>query len=120
VEIKGLDLYDPIKDEVKGRSVADINYWMVDDDYDGANFIARQVFFCGGDADEFDKFKRGLSNLAAAGLKAKAERTLRVEIDDEAFARVYGFRSHPIPTGRRVAVRVISQFGEESTKVLRV
>jgi adenine-specific DNA-methyltransferase len=122
VEIQGLDIYDPIKDEVKGRSVADINYWMVDDDYDGANFIARQVFFCGGDADEFDKFKRGLSSLAAAGLKAKVERTLRVEIDDEAFARVYGFRSHPIPAnkGRRVAVRVISQFGEESTKVVRL
>ena len=33
---------------------------------------------------------------------------------------VYGFRSHPIPAtrGRRVAVRVISQFGEESTKVV--
>jgi adenine-specific DNA-methyltransferase len=122
VEIQGLDIYDPIKDEVKGRSVADINYWMVDDDYDGANFIARQVFFCGGDADEFDKFKRGLSSLAASGLKAKVERTLRVEIDDEAFARVYGFRSHPIPAnkGRRVAVRVISQFGEESTKVVRL
>ena len=122
VEIRGLDIYDPIKDEVKPRSAADINYWMVDDDYDGANFIARQVFFCGGDEDAFDKFKRGLSNLAAAGLKAKAERTLRVEIDDEAFARVYGFRSHPIPVekGRRVAVRVISQFGEESTKVVRL
>ncbi len=122
VEIRGLDIYDPIKDEVKPRSAADINYWMVDDDYDGANFIARQVFFCGGDADAFDKFKRGLSNLAAAGLKAKVERTLRVEIDDEAFARVYGFRSHPIPAGkgRRVAVRVISQFGEESTKVVRL
>jgi adenine-specific DNA-methyltransferase len=122
VEIQGLDIYDPIKDEVKGRSVADINYWMVDDDYDGASFIARQVFFCGGDEDEFDKFKRGLSNLAAAGLKAKAERTLRVELDDDAFSRVYGFRSHPIPVeqGRRVAVRVISQFGEESTKVVRL
>ena len=120
VEIRGLDIYDPVKDEVKPRSAADINYWMVDDDYDGANFIARQVFFCGGDADEFDKFRRGLTNLAAAGLKARAERTLRVEIDEEAFARVYGFRSHPIPAekGRRVAVRVISQFGEESTKVI--
>lgn len=46
--------------------------------------------------------------------------TLKVEIDDEAFERVYGFKSHPIPAvrGRRLAVRVISQFGEESTKVL--
>lgn len=120
VEIRGLDIYDPIKDEVKGRSVADISYWMVDDDYDGANFMARQVFFCGGEEDEFDKFRRGLSALAVSTAKAKVERTLKVEIDDEAFDRVYGFLSHPIPAtrGRRVAVRVISQFGEESTKVL--
>ena len=120
VEIRGLDIYDPVKDEVKGRSVADISYWMVDDDYDGANFMARQVFFCGGDADEFDKFRRGLSTLAVSTAKAKVERTLKVEIDDEAFERVYGFKSHPIPAtrGRRVAVRVVSQFGEESTKVL--
>jgi adenine-specific DNA-methyltransferase len=120
IEIRGLDLYDPITDEVKPRSAADISYWMVDDDYDGANFMARQVFFCGGDADEFDKFKRGLSALAVSTAKAKVERTLKVEIDDEAFERVYGFKSHPIPAtrGRRVAVRVISQFGEESTKVV--
>lgn len=120
IEIRGLDIYDPVKDEVKGRSVADISYWMVDDAYDGSNFVPTQVFFCGGDADEFDKFKRGLINLAVASVKRNAERTLKVELDDEAFDRVYGFKSHPIDAakGQRVAVRVISQFGEESTKVL--
>ena len=120
IEIRGLDLYDPITDEVKPRNAADIAYWMVDDDYDGANFVARQVFFCGGDHDEFEKFKRGLANLAVASAKAKVEKTLKLEIDDDAFERVYGLRSHPIARhqGRRVAVRVISQFGEESTKVL--
>ena len=120
IEIRGLDLYDPITDEVKPRNAADIAYWMVDEHYDGANFVASQVFFCGGEHDEFDKFKRGLSMLAAASTKAKAERTLKLEIDDEAFERVYGHRSHPIAAekGRRLAVRVISQFGEESTKVL--
>jgi adenine-specific DNA-methyltransferase len=42
-------------------------------------------------------------------------------IDDEAFDRLYRFVSHPIPlrAGRRVAVRVVSLFGEESTKVLQ-
>lgn len=120
IEIRGLDLYDPITDEVKPRNAADISYWMVDEHYDGANFVASQVFFCGGEHDEFDKFKRGLSMLAAASTKAKVERTLKLEIDDEAFERVYGLRSHPIALekGRRLAVRVISQFGEESTKVL--
>jgi adenine-specific DNA-methyltransferase len=120
VEIRGLDIYDPIRDEVKPRSAADIAYWMVDDDYDGSSFIVRQVFFCGGDKDEFDKWKKGLSDLAKQMTKKKVEQTLKVEIDDEAFDRLYGFRSHPIPPkkGRRVAVRVVSQFGEESTKVL--
>lgn len=120
VEIRGLDIYDPVKDEVKARSVADIAYWMVDDDYDGSNFMVRQVFFCGGDLDEFDKWKKGLSDLAKQVTKRKVEQTLKIEIDEEAFDRVYGFQSHPIMQvkGRKVAVRVISQFGEESTKVL--
>lgn len=120
VEIRGLDIYDPIRDEVKPRSAADISYWMLDADYDGSNFVPTQVFFCGGDKDEFDKFKRGLTSLAAASVKKNAERMLKIEMDDEAFDRVYGFRSHPVQAekGKRLAVRVISQFGEESTKVL--
>jgi len=122
VEIQGLDIYDPIRDEVRARSVADIAYWMVDDDYDGSNFIVQQVFFCGGDKDEFNKWKRGLSDLAKQKTKKNAERTLRVELDEEAFDLLYGFRSHPIErrAGRKVAVRVVSQFGEESMKVLAI
>ena len=121
IEIRGLDIYDPIKDDVKARSVADIAYWMLDDHYDGSSFIVRQVFFCGGDEkDEFNKWKSGLSELAKRKTKRKVEQTLKIEIDDEAFDRLYGFQSHPIPKqpGRKIAVRVISQFGEESTKVL--
>jgi adenine-specific DNA-methyltransferase len=122
VEIAGLDIYDPIKDEVKSRDVHDIAYWMVDDDYDGSNFVVRQVFFCGGDKDEFDEWKRGLSDLAKAATKKKAEQTLKIEIDDEAFSRVYGHKSRPFPVkrGQKIAVRVISQFGEETTKVLEL
>jgi adenine-specific DNA-methyltransferase len=122
VEIAGLDIYDPIKDEVKSRDVHDINYWMLDDDYDGSNFIVRQVFFCGGDKDEFDAWKRGLSDIAAAAAKKKAEQTLKLQIDDEAFANAYGHTSRPFPVkkGQKLAVRVVSQFGEETTKVLSV
>ena len=60
LEIQGLDIYDPIKDQVKARDLHDIEYWMVDDDYDGSNFVVRQVFFCGGDKDEFKKLERQL------------------------------------------------------------
>ena len=121
VEVRGLDIYDPIKDEVKARSVADIAYWMLDDNYDGSNFVVKQIFFCGGKHDEFKKWQKGLESLAKQSTKRKAEKTLKIEIDDEAFDRLYGFRSHPIEAkneNQKVAVRVISQFGEESMKVL--
>jgi adenine-specific DNA-methyltransferase len=121
ITIKGLDIYDPIKDEVKPRNVHDIAYWMVDDDYDGSNFVVNQVFFCGGDKDEFEKWRKGLDNLAKDTTKKKVEKTLKIEIDDEAFDRLYGHISHPIEIkkkGQKIAVRVISQFGEETTKVI--
>ena len=123
VEIKGLDIYDPIKDEVKPRDVHDIAYWMVDDDYDGSNFIVKQVFFCGGDKSEFDKWKKGIDNLAKDSSKKKVEKTLKIEIDDEAFDKLYGHISHPIEIksrSQKIAVRIVSQFGEECTKVMEV
>jgi adenine-specific DNA-methyltransferase len=122
VEILGVDIYDPITDQVKSRDVADIAYWMLDPDYDGSNFFPRQIFFCGGDQDEYDDWKKGLSRLAADGAKKKVQRTLRIEIDDDAFDSLYGHESRPIEVkkGQKLAVRVISQFGEETTKVLTV
>ena len=123
VEICGLDIYDPIKGEVKSRDIHDIAYWMLDDNYDGSNFIVAQAFFCGGDKDEFDDWKKGLTRLALSKTKKKVESTLKMEIDDEAFERLYGHISHPIEVkkkGQKIAVRVISQFGEESMKVLEV
>lgn len=122
VEIKGLDIYDPIKDEVKPRNIHEIAYWMVDDDYDGSNFVVQQVFFCGGDKDAFAKWRRHLDSLAKDSTRKKVEKTLKIEIDDEAFDRLYGHISHPIELkkkSQKIAVRIISQFGEESTKVLK-
>lgn len=121
VQIQGLDIYDPIKDEVKPRNVHDIAYWMVDDDYDGSNFVVKQVFFCGGDKNEFEKWRKGLENTAKDSTRKKVEKTLKIEIDEEAFDRLYGHISHPIEIknkNQKIAVRIISQFGEESTKVL--
>ena len=59
-------------------------------------------------------------NLTLLGTKKRAEKTLRIEIDEDAFARLYGHESHPFPakSGQQIAVRVISQFGEETTKIL--
>ena len=122
VKILGLDIYDPIKDIVKPRSVEDIAYWEIDDDYDGEQFIVRGLHFCGGKKDDFDKWKKGLQSVAPEKTKRKAETTLRLQLNEELWDTLYGFKSQSIEKrqGRKIAVRVISQFGEESTKVLTV
>ncbi len=122
IEIRGLDIYDPIKDDVKARSVEDIAYWEMDDNYDGRQFIVTGIHFCGGDKKEFAAWKKGLEGFAKASAKTKkkAETTLRLELADELWDTLYGYTSEPMlyEPGRKVAVRVVSQFGEESSKVL--
>ena len=120
VEIRGLDIYDPIKDDVKARSVEDIAYWEIDDDYDEEQFIVREIHFCGGNKKEFEAWKKGLNGIASAKAKKKAETTLKLELNDEVWETLYDFRSSAIERrpGRKVCVRVVSQFGEESSKIL--
>lgn len=122
VEIRGLDIYDPIKDDVKARSIEDIAYWEIDDDYDEQQFIVREIHFCGGNKKEFDAWKKGLNSIASAKTKKKAETTLRLELNDEVWDTLYDFRSSAIERrpGRKICVRVISQFGEESSKILTI
>lgn len=122
VEVRGLDIYDPIKSEVKARNLADIAYWEIDDDYDGKQFIVRGVYFCGGDKKEFAAWKKGLSTIASQTTKKYAQDTLRLEFNDELWDAIYTYRSAPIDynPGRKIAVRVVSQYGEESSKILTI
>lgn len=122
VEIRGLDIYDPIKDDVKARSTADIAYWEIDDDYNEEQFIVREVHFCGGNKKEFEAWRKGLNGIASAKTKKKAETTLRLDLNDEVWETLYDFRSSAIERkpGRKICVRVVSQFGEESSKILTI
>ncbi|MBL7127899.1 MAG: hypothetical protein ISS16_02830 [Ignavibacteria bacterium] len=48
---------------------------------------------------------------------------MKIEVDEEAFKRVYDNVSHPIEIrdkNQKIAVKVVSQFGEESMKVVEV
>ncbi len=120
VEINGMDMYDPIQDEVKARNVNDIAYWEMDDNYTGGLFKVRSIHFCGGDKKDFAAWRKGLDTVAKDLAKKKAERTLRLEFNEDIWDTLYDFKSEPIPyeKGKKIAVRVVSQFGEESTKVL--
>lgn len=120
IEIRGLDMYDPIKNMVKERSVADIAYWEMDTDYSGNRFRVKSIHFCGGDKKEFDAWKKGLTSLQPRNTRKGIEQTLRMEFCDEVWDCLYDFRSEPLDyvAGKKIAVRVVSQFGEESTKVI--
>ncbi len=122
VEINGMDMYDPIQDEVKARNVNDIAYWEMDDNYTGGLFKVRSIHFCGGDKKDFSAWRKGLDTVAKDLAKKKAERTLRLEFNEDIWDTLYDFKSEPIPyeKGKKIAVRVVSQFGEESTKVLEM
>lgn len=122
IEIRGLDIYDPIKDDVKARSVDDIAYWEMDDNYNAQAFIVTSMHFCGGNKKEYEPWKKSLDKMAkqSAKTKKKAESTLRLEMCDELWDTLYDFKSEPIPyePGRKICIRVVSQFGEESSKVI--
>ena len=120
VEIQGMDMYDPIQDRVAERNVADIAYWELDDRYSGTEFVVRSIHFCGGDKKEFNAWKKGLQSVTPRQIKRDIGRTLRMEFPEEVWDALYDFRSAPIKyeKDRKLAVRVISLFGEESTKVI--
>ena len=105
VTIKGVDVYDPKKDEVRSDNADDIDCWMLDTDYNEEAFFARQVYFPGRDK-VYDAFKKFLNN----------------DIDREEWESVAKTVSRPFPrpdTGR-IAVKVINHFGDEVMKIFEV
>ena len=122
IEIKGMDMYDPVKDVVKARNAEDIAYWEIDDDYTDSIFKVRGIHFSGGTNKEFASWRKGLDTVAKDLAKRKAEKTLRMQFDEDLWDRLYTLKSEPIEyhKGRKIAVRVISQFGEEATRILEM
>lgn len=105
VTIKGVDVYDPKKDEVRSDNADDIDCWMLDTDYNEEAFFARQVYFPGRDK-VYDAFKKFLNN----------------DIDREEWESVAKTVSRPFPRPKtgRIAVKVINHFGDEVMKIFEV
>ena len=102
VEIFGLDIYDPTTGEIKPPSTDDLACWFVDTADNGEAFIVRHAYFTGG-GDPYERLRK----------------TLRADIDEEAWSALYATRSRPFhaPDTGKVAVKVINHYGDE---VLRV
>jgi adenine-specific DNA-methyltransferase len=103
VELRGVDIYDPLTGEVDSTSGEDVAAWFLDTDYDGKTFKISQAFFPG-DPDAWEKLQRAL----------------KAQIDPEAFEQMRGTVSFPFEPGehRRIAVKVIDFRGNEVVRVV--
>jgi len=105
VELRGVDIYDPLTGEVHSARGEDVAAWFLDTDYDGMTFHICQAFFPG-DAKAWDKLQRAL----------------KAQIDPEAFEQMRSTVSFPFKPGKhnRIAVKVIDYRGNEVVRVVKV
>ena len=105
MRIRGLDMFDPQKGEVRADGIDNIAAWFIDTDYNEESFFVRHAYFLGGQ-DPYKSLKTAL----------------KAEIDEEAWSTLYRDVSRPFPrpdTGR-IAVKVINHFGDEVMQVFDV
>jgi len=101
VTLKGVALFDR-KHRTTEYKAADSGYvsaWYLDEDYDGDCFVDCQMFF---------DFKKA-PNIKAA---------LRAEVDPEEFTLKLASEPFPVRGYKRIAVKVVDVYGNESTVVL--
>jgi adenine-specific DNA-methyltransferase len=97
VELRGVEIYDPITSEVRSTGATKVAAWFLDSDYDGRCFCITQAFFP--DQDAWGKIAKALGSQA----------------DPEVFESFKGTLTLPFKAGkhRRVAVKVIDPRGNE-------
>ncbi|MFZ4702685.1 MAG: hypothetical protein ACOYMG_21795, partial [Candidatus Methylumidiphilus sp.] len=112
VEVEGMDVYDPVSNQLYPTDKDRIAAWFLDSDYDGRTFCICQAFFP--DKSKWAKLAKALGEKGV--------------IDEEKFAALSGLVSLPfhrpidLQAGRvwRVAVKVIDPRGNEGLRVVEV
>ena len=102
VKLNGLDSFDPVTMEPLSLKGDDVPCWMLDTDYDDQCFRAGQVFFPR--THEWDKIRNAL----------------RGEYDDAVWERLSSDTSEPFIAGKKIAVKVIDDRGNELMAIMRV
>ena len=105
VKVNGVDVFHPSTGEVRSDDADGIACWFVDTDYNEESFFVRHAYFLGAN-DPYKALKR----------------TLRAEIDEDAWATLNSDTSRPFskPKSGRIAVKVINHLGDEVMKVFKV
>ena len=105
VKVNGVDVFDPSAGAVRSDDTDGIACWFIDTDYDSESFFVRHAYFLGAN-DPYKSLKR----------------TLKAEIDAEAWGTLHSDTSRPFdkPESGRIAVKVINHLGDEVMKVFKV
>jgi adenine-specific DNA-methyltransferase len=105
VKLTGVDIYDPVTGETQHDDGENVAAWFLDHDYDGRTFCVSQAFFPGG------RTKNPWEKL---------QKALKGSIDEDKFESLRGTTSIPFKPGKKVAVKVIDDRGNEVVKVVNV
>lgn len=105
VTLTGVDIYDPLTGETHHDDGENVAAWFLDHDYDGRTFCVSQAFFPGG------KTKNAWEKL---------QKALKGHIDEDKFESLRGVTSIPFKPGKKVAVKVIDDRGNEVVKVVGI
>ena len=102
VKINGVDIFKPQEGRVVSGDTEDIACWFIDTDYNEESFFVRHAYFLG-QKDPYDSLKK----------------TLKAEIDRDAWESLHSeiSRPFPIPSTGRIAVKIINHLGDEVLKV---
>ena len=109
VEIVGVDIYDPVKSEIRSSGSGDpeheIAAWFIDTNYSGEAFFVTHAYFLGADKP-YDKLKRAL----------------KADINEELWEQLYTTVSRPFPVPKtgKIAVKVINHYGDEVMKIVEI
>jgi adenine-specific DNA-methyltransferase len=101
IEMQGVDVYDPVTNNIVDTGAAKVAAWFLDGDYDGRTFCITQAFFP--DRSAWEKLSKALEGV----------------VDPERFEAFSGTVSLPFPAGKHncVAVKVIDPRGNEVMRV---
>ncbi len=104
VELRGLDVFDPVEMEADHRAGDDVPAWLLDTDYNGMVFHVSQAFF------------------PRTGAWESLKKALKGELEDTVWGHLAGTTSAPFEAGDtgEIAVKVIDDRGNELLVVKRL
>ena len=109
VEIMGVDIYDPVKSEIRSSGTGDpehdIAAWFIDTNYSGEAFFVTHAYFLGNDKP-YEKLKKAL----------------KADINESIWDELYSTKSRPFakPKTGKIAVKVINHYGDEVMKIIEI